>query len=294
MGSTVRILRGVVLTALMFGAGCASSGQQVKIVDADKPASLRELFSKGETPQVKYQKTEIEEVPNKLKNPAKLSLIYAKLMEESQKYSAAKEHYNKVLQHEPKNIEAIVGLARAQLRLGMTEEAEDGFRHALRVAPDSHIALHGIGQFYAETGRWDEAVEMLNKATLAKPDDSKVRYELAVALVHTGDVEAALPHFIRTVGDAEAHYNVGLILKDMGRLEESRQQLRLALAKKPTLQQAQYWLDAMQKEQEPDRLTSYAPTTATRTVPFTGPATSRSLKPVTHADRLAMTHPLNR
>jgi len=70
-----------------------------------------------------------------------------------------------------------------------------------------------------------------------------------VALVQSDNVPAALPHFINTVGDAEAHYNIGLILHRNGRLRESEQHLRLALSKNPDLKPARQWLETVQREQ---------------------------------------------
>ena len=114
----------------------------------------------------------------------------------------------------------------------------------------SAAAMHALGQFYASQQRWPEAVTQLNRSMLSAPTEKKYRYDLAVALVHTGDVNTALSHFLRTVGDAEAHYNVGLILHEEGKLREAEAQMLRAVTKKPELHEAQYWLDEIRREQE--------------------------------------------
>ena len=114
-----------------------------------------------------------------------------------------------------------------------------------------------MGQTAAARQRWDDATEFLDAAVLAEPGNNAMRYDLAVALVEADNIDAALPHFMRTVGDAEAHYNVGLILQRAGRLPESEQQLRLALAKDPQLEQARYWLSVVEQQQ---RLPAEPPT----------------------------------
>ena len=97
---------------------------------------------------------------------------------------------------------------------------------------------------------WEEAVDSLNKAVLASPNDSAIRNDLAAALVQTGNIDAAMPHFIRTVGEAEAHYNVGLILHQQRDLDAAEQQFRQALDRKPELQPAQQWLATVMNEQQ--------------------------------------------
>jgi tetratricopeptide (TPR) repeat protein len=141
----------------------------------------------------------------------------------------------------------------------MTHEAEQGFLKALRLDPNSPAALHALGQFYGSQERWSEAVEMLSKAMLAAPAERQYRYDLAVAMVRVGDVNGAMPHFIRTVGDAEAHYNVGYILHQEGRLAEAEQQMLLAVTKKPDLHEAQVWLDEIRRSQDSAFTTAQAP-----------------------------------
>ncbi|MEZ6064722.1 MAG: tetratricopeptide repeat protein [Planctomycetaceae bacterium] len=166
-------------------------------------------------------------------------------MEQGGKLSEAKTHYEKVLDTDSENVEAIVGLARMQQQLGNVQEAERGYHRAIKLDPDSAVALQGLGHLFSGRDDWDRAATVLEKAVLVAPDDKAIRYELAVALVHTGQIDSALPHFIRTVGDAEAHYNVGLILHQNGELADSEKQFRLALSKKPELDSARYWLETV-------------------------------------------------
>ena len=169
-------------------------------------------------------------------------------MEQAGDLTQAETHYSRVLSEDPKSLDALVGLGRVHQLGGRYAAAEEAFNRVVKQNPNSAPALHGLGQTYAARQRWDEATELLNQAVLADPANESLRYDLAVAQVESGNVDAALPHFIRTVGDAEAHYNIGLILHRAGRLPESEQQFRLALAKKPTFAEARYWLDQIQQQ----------------------------------------------
>ncbi|CAK9069612.1 Tetratricopeptide repeat-containing protein, partial [Durusdinium trenchii] len=62
---------------------------------------------------------------------------------------------------------------------------------------------------------------------------------------------AALPHFVETVGGAEAHYNVALILLNKGQKADAEQHLTLAVNKKPDFAEARKWLAEVRGETTP-------------------------------------------
>lgn len=202
---------------------------------------------KSNVQQVAYEEV-VEEAPPDPKDPTRLSLKYARWMEEVNQVVEARKHYNVVVESEPENVEAILGLARLDQVTGQAAEAEQKFKKAVRLSGSSPESLYGLGQFYASQERWSEAVEPLNAAMLAAPENTTYRYHLAIALVHNLDIEAAMPHLIRTVGDAEGHYNIGLILHKMDRLEEAEKHFVLAVTKKPELEQAQKWISKLREQ----------------------------------------------
>lgn len=232
------------IACVLLASGCRTPADNAT---ASK-SSLTSLF-KARTVSAPVPEDEPEIVPE-IKDPTELSLAYARWMEDVGNYVEARRHYSEVAEVKPKNLEAALGLARIDQLNGMNHEAEQGFLRAQKLDPDAPEALNALGQFYASQKRWPEAVAQLNRAMLAAPAEKTYRYNLAVAMVHTGDVNGALPHFVRTVGDAEAHYNVGLILKEEGRMAEAQEHLLLAVTKKPDLHQAQIWLDEVRREQE--------------------------------------------
>ena len=69
-------------------------------------------------------------------------------------------------------------------------------------------------------------------------------------MASAGDYQGAMPHLIRAVGEAEAHYNIGYILRDRGQLQASEQQFLQAVLLKPEFNEAQYWLDEIRREKE--------------------------------------------
>lgn len=233
---------------LALAVGCQSPERKSGVADR----SFRDLFrpSASDLAAKRAREAENADPPPRIDDPTELSLAYARWMEDVNNLTEARRHYSEIAESKPKNVEAILGLARIDLASGMTYEAEQGFLKALRLSPNSPLALHALGQFYAAQQRWPEAVDTLNKAMLAAPAERQYRYDLAVAMVQAGDLNGAMPHFIRTVGDAEAHYNVGLILQQQGRLADAEQQMLLAVTKKPDLREAQYWLDEIRRQSD--------------------------------------------
>ncbi|WP_437203223.1 tetratricopeptide repeat protein [Planctomicrobium sp. SH664] len=226
-----------------LAAGCVLSFTAagcISISPEGATFSFRNL-NKSKVEQASFSR-EAEEMLPEPKHPEKLKLAYARLMEESGKYPEARTHYLSALEDDSRNVEALIGAARMEMQLGGAANAEKHLKKAIKAAPDNAEAQFTLGMFYASQQKWEESISPLTKAMLASPNETRYRYQLAVSLVHKGDVDAALPHFIRTIGDAEAHYNVGLILQEEGRLDDAERHFLIAVNKKPELTQAQNWL----------------------------------------------------
>lgn len=186
----------------------------------------------------------------KLKDPIKLDLAYAKWQEQQGNLTEARERYQRVLHDEPQLVEALLGLARMDQLAGRTAEAEQGFRKALKNSPNNPLVLDAFGQFYAAQEKWPQAIDILKQGLQIAPNDDTIRFHLAVATAKSGDLVTAKPLFVNSVGEAEAEYNLGLILHDQGKLDLAEQHFVQAVVKKPTLEQAQYWLSEIRVEKE--------------------------------------------
>ena len=185
-----------------------------------------------------------------LKDPQRLHLTHAALQEQLGNATSARQSYEFVLQKNKESVDAIVGLARLDQLGGRTEEAELGFLKALEVDPNSPNALASAGQFYATQEKWDDAIKMLQAAMVAQPANKTYEYNLAIFLARSGDVAAARPHFVNTVGDAESHYNVGYILKESGDLAAAEQEFLQALVKDPDLKNAKVLLGEIRQQRQ--------------------------------------------
>jgi tetratricopeptide (TPR) repeat protein len=183
-----------------------------------------------------------------LKDPERLRLSFAQMSEQRGDYDAARDAYQQISSANPKSPEAILGLARLDLLAGRIQAAEKQFLQAFQVAPENSLVIESLGQFYLTQDRFDEAVRHLTRGIELTPGNNRLRHRLAVALAKQGNIAAAEPHFVQSVGDAEADYNIGLILYEQGQIKPAEERFLSAVLKKPTLVQAQNWLDAVRQE----------------------------------------------
>ena len=247
-----------VATLAMCSSGCIT-------VTLPQSLSLKSLTGQNNS-QIKYEEG-VAEAPPEPKNPLRVKLGYALLMEDSGQLPEARGQYQSVLEDDPKNVDAIIGLARVEAASGDAEKAEKLYREGLKLRPQSAPARFFFGQFLSQQQRWNEAAEQYHAATLAQPHETRYRHALAVSLARQGDIDTALSHFIRTVGNAEAHYNVALILHEQGLVDDAAEQLRIAVAKKPSLTAAQDWLAYLEEDPAQPQTPGSQPTPTGTVVP---------------------------
>lgn len=224
-----------VACALLVCTGCSSMRENVVSQADEPPTTLKEKVSVAK---------------EKLKNPDKFYITHGQLQEKMGDLNAARSSYEVALGQNPKSVEAVLGLARLDQVAGRKAAAEKGFQKALEMSPDDPKVRANIGQFYAAEEKWDQAIALLNDAVKSAPADKTIRYQLGIAMASAGDYQGAMPHLIRAVGEAEAHYNIGYILRDRGQLQASEQQFLQAVLLKPEFNEAQYWLDEIRREKE--------------------------------------------
>lgn len=186
-------------------------------------------------------------------------LKYGEMQEASGKPVEARRAYEYILGEDPNSVGAILGLARLDNLAGRKALAQQGYQRALALQPNDPATLAAVGQHYAAEQQWPQAIQYLNSATMASPNNATFRYELAVALAKSGDVDAAFPHFQSTVGgEAEAHYNIAYLLYEGGNLPAAEQHFAQAAAKKPSMWVAQQMLDEIRTKQSKQRDTMLA------------------------------------
>ncbi|MFO7322282.1 MAG: tetratricopeptide repeat protein [Chloroflexota bacterium] len=115
-------------------------------------------------------------------------------------FTQAQRHYLKgefeaalrVLEQERKaaNAKELTLLGNTYRQLGRLDESETALREALAKAPGDHFPLYGLGRTLLSKGNYAEAAATLREA-LDAGAPPVIRSDLAEALYHAGDTEAA-------------------------------------------------------------------------------------------------------
>ena len=220
--------------------GCKSGGmfQAWKMPSMSSESSSRITPGSGEFSTSK-----------KLKDPSSTFLAYARWQEQANQSNDARNSYQEVLDRNPKSIEALLGMSRLEQLAGRQEEAEKFLLKAQKLGPNDATVAAAFGLYYANQKDWARAKSHLEQARIKHPDDKVIDYQLGVVLVKSGDTIGGLKEFQRCQGPAEASYNVGFLLQEMGQYAEAEAYLTRACELKPDLKQAQSALASVQEQQ---------------------------------------------
>lgn len=109
-----------------------------------------------------------------------------------------------------------------------------------------HLAVH-LSRVYTTAEQWSEAVQILESAVVAAPNDLEIHAALGEALARSGRPEEALVHFQRCVSEADAKYRVGIIMYERT-LEKCERYFDDVLRTDPSLDAAVLRRERIQQE----------------------------------------------
>jgi len=104
-------------------------------------------------------------------NPKTLEFLGILTIKGSGGIQAAAPVYERLLQLDPKNVQALNTLGAICLNTGLLLKGEDYFRRALLLAPDSINARHNLGIVLYQTGRMQEALPHIRYVLKKYPND---------------------------------------------------------------------------------------------------------------------------
>lgn len=145
------------------------------------------------------------------------------------------DNYLITVEKEPDNVDAYVelGILYADRNLPM---AEQYYKNALRSDPNSKEAMYGLGLYYQDNDRLNEALETYTQ--LARVDSNYVNAYYNMGYINyemLKDYRVALNHFNRAVRANPDHvpsiYMRGLCFEARGDLNNAKSQYQLALSK---------------------------------------------------------------
>lgn len=187
-----------------------------------------------------------------------------------QRFNEAQEHFEKLLDADNEDAEALLGMAQCSRLAGESAAAEGYLQAALRqplAPPLKAKTLAELGQLRLGEGQSRKAVEALTQAVSLAPSESTTQYALARALVMDGRPELAHFHHRRVEqireqyerlaettsrlidepDNADLRFQAGTILIEQGFPQEGLSWLQTALACDPHHGPTQRFLEGRQR-----------------------------------------------
>ncbi|MDZ7665765.1 MAG: tetratricopeptide repeat protein [Desulfotignum sp.] len=131
-----------------------------------------------------------------------------------------------VLRMDPEDASALNYLGYTYADLGIhLDEAETFIRKALDIRPDDGYITDSMGWVYFQQGKYDKAVDYLERAAHLTDYEAIIAEHLADAYLKTGQVVKALKTYHRSLAQAEAS-DTELISRVTEKIEELEQQLQ--------------------------------------------------------------------
>jgi tetratricopeptide (TPR) repeat protein len=147
--------------------------------------------------------------------------------------------FSHVLEVTQNNYVAYNGRGIAYFKLGRYQEAIEDLNKALRIRPDFDAAYNNRGIVYVDLGRYQEAIEDLGQVIRIRPDYAEAYNNLGAVYGQLGRWQEAVKVCVQAVkikpDYAEAHSNLGFAYSQLGRWQEAIEAYRQAIKMDPDL-----------------------------------------------------------
>jgi tetratricopeptide (TPR) repeat protein len=140
----------------------------------------------------------------------------------------ARDGYQLALRTDPKHAGAILGLARYYARTEQRDSAVEMFKKYLTLYPEAEVARE-VALVHAHWKDWPGAVKWCEYALKIDPENREAKKTLGFCLARAGKWDEAFATLCRVMPEAQARLNLAGVLDHVGRADDAKVQLRLAL-----------------------------------------------------------------
>lgn len=137
----------------------------------------------------------------------------------------AQRLYRKILEHDPRDADALYFLGLIASNDGREMEAADLFRQAIDVRPDDPAFWYALGMALHDLRRVSEAVDAFRSGLALQPENTTVRNNLAAALIELGRDDEAREEMERVLAagfeSGQLQYNLGNVFRHHARIDQA-------------------------------------------------------------------------
>jgi tetratricopeptide (TPR) repeat protein len=150
---------------------------------------------------------------------------------------AAEQLFRQVLQADPDQLEALHRLGMLLTQTGRYEEAVEMILDAISLSPETPLLHSHLGTALLKQDRFDEAVACFQHALILNPEDVEAQIELGTAFEKLDQLDDAVMSYRRgvllTPSDPVVYFKLGIALQKQGHLNDAAACFQQALALKP-------------------------------------------------------------
>ncbi|XZE43048.1 tetratricopeptide repeat protein [Pirellulaceae bacterium SH467] len=172
-------------------------------------------------------------------------VMTGQLHESKGDYAKALDSYSKALEAEPKNISALLSMARLYDRQNEKDKSISFFNKAIEVAPNNAATFSELGAIYVKSGNLNAAKEQFQKAVNLDPKNANHRSALAGVLLDMGNADGAMVELAQVHQPAMANYQMAYLHFTRKNVPATQQYLGAALQIDPNLKPARDLLASM-------------------------------------------------
>ena len=168
-----------------------------------------------------------------------LAVVHAalgRLYESTGRLAPAEDAFDRALQSDPANMQALRGLGNVYLRQNRVEDAEQVLRRNISLHPGSETAHSALGAFLFRTGHYGDAAEQYEYVIALNPENMNAYSNLGTAQMLGGRFTQAISTLRRAleIEPRQVTYsNLGLLYYYLGDLPASVEAHRQAVAMEP-------------------------------------------------------------
>jgi eukaryotic-like serine/threonine-protein kinase len=151
------------------------------------------------------------------------------------KTDLALQEFQKALNINPRDADAITGMATIYERMSHLDEAEANYKRAIALRPDYWGGYASLANFYDRQNRMQDAIAQQKRVIQLTPDNPVAYANLGAEYMTLNDAqssaaaEAAFKKSIELAPNYQAYANLGLFYSDRGQYAEAAEALRKAL-----------------------------------------------------------------
>jgi FkbM family methyltransferase len=166
-----------------------------------------------------------------------VQLSQAQQYYQSGKLAEAEAVYRHMVQHDPRQVEALFWLALLADQAGKPQDSIHYYEQVLALQPNSAEAHGNLGSVLLKLGKVEEAIAHHRRALALMPENAKAHYNLAIALYEQKQDLEAIALYRQAIAlqpdYANAHHNLGMALYRQGQPEEAIACYRQAVQLEP-------------------------------------------------------------